>query len=76
MDNKALIVKVKKNPKGDITDVMLNNGNVYSIDEAILMARDGLIEKIIVKQGKDGQDYLRDNPTSLGDDNFNNLPQF
>ena len=76
MDNKALIVKVKKNPKGAITDVMLNNGNVYSIDEAILMASDGLIENIIVKQGKDGRDYLRDNPTSLGDDNFNNLPQF
>lgn len=76
MDNKGLIVKVKKNQIGGVTDVMLNNGNVYSINEAILMAKDGLIEDIIVKEGSDGREYLRNNPTSFGDDNFNNLPEF
>lgn len=43
MEDKARIIKVKKNPNGDITDVMLQNGNVYSINEAITMAEDGLI---------------------------------
>jgi hypothetical protein len=76
MNNKTMIVKVKKNHDGDITDVMMKNGNVYSIDEAILMAKDGLIEDIIIGQSKNGREYLRSKPTGRQDDNLDNLPQF
>ena len=44
MNNKAIVVKVKKNPYGEITDVVLDNGNVYSISEAISMVDAGIIE--------------------------------
>ena len=36
MNDTTKIVKVKKNNDGDITDVMLQNGNVFSIKEASL----------------------------------------
>jgi hypothetical protein len=76
MDRKALVVKVKKNNDGEITDVMLDNGKVHSIDEAISLSRDGYIEDIIVKQGENGKEYYRNNPTSLGDDSFHHIPEF
>lgn len=76
MLRKALVVKVKKDENGRVTDVMLDNGKVYSIDEAISMSRDGLIEDIIIKQGENGREYFRDNPTNHGNDSFNHLPLF
>lgn len=76
MGARLLIVKVKKDPDGRITDVMLNNGEVYPIDEAISMSREGLIEEIIVKEGENGREYYRNNPTSLWDDSFYHLPEF
>lgn len=60
MKDKTRIVKVKKNPNGDITDVMLENGNVYSLDEAEMMARDGLISGV----------------NDLKEDNLKRLPAF
>lgn len=52
MNNKARITKVKRSPRGNITDVVLENGNVYSVDEAISMAEDGLIEGVDVSRQK------------------------
>ncbi|MFL0267483.1 DUF3892 domain-containing protein [Candidatus Clostridium radicumherbarum] len=76
MDNKSKVQKVKKNPDGDITDVMLDNGNVYSIDEAIMMTRDGLIEGVNVGKAKNGREYLRSNPNGEEGDNLENKPTF
>lgn len=76
MDHQTKIIKVKKNPDGDITDVMLENGNVYSIDEAITMAKDHAIEGMNVGRAKNGREYLRSNPNDKQDDNLNNLPTF
>lgn len=76
MDNKSKIVKVKKNPDGDITDVMLENGNVYSINEAIMMAKDGLIEGVNASKAKNGREYLRSNPNNNDYDNLDNLETF
>lgn len=36
MQETGKIVKVRKNNDGDITDIMLQNGNVFSINEASL----------------------------------------
>lgn len=76
MEDKTKIVKVKKNPEGDITDIMIDNGNVYSIDEAIMMAKDGLIENVNVGQAKNGREYLRSNPNGDKSDNLDSLPNF
>lgn len=72
----ASIVKVRKNKDGDITDVMLNNGNIYSINEAIMMARDGLIEGVNSGRAKNGREFLRSDPNGTEKDNLDNLPTF
>lgn len=76
MSSKQKIQKVKKNFDGDITDVMLENGNVYSVNEAIAMAKDGLIEGVNVGKAKNGREYLRSNPNDREGDNLDNLPNF
>lgn len=70
------IIKVKKNPEGDITDVMLENGNVYSINEAIMMAKDGHIEGVNVGKAKNGREYLRGNPNEDENDNLDQMTTF
>jgi hypothetical protein len=76
MVDQAKIIKVKKNPDGDITDVMLDNGNVYSINEAMMMAKDDLISGVNVSEAKSGRNYLRSNPNGSKGDNLDNLPEF
>jgi hypothetical protein len=74
MKDTTTIKKVRKNSDGDITDIMLENGSVYSIDEAILMAKDGLIEGVNVSRAKNGREYLRSDPNGSKRDNLDNLP--
>ncbi|MBV7272528.1 DUF3892 domain-containing protein [Clostridiaceae bacterium UIB06] len=76
MDNKSKVVKVKKNNDGDITDIMLENGNIYSIDEAIMMVKDDLIEGVNVGKARNGREYLRSNPNDNEGDNLDNMPTF
>ncbi|MCM0648533.1 DUF3892 domain-containing protein [Clostridium swellfunianum] len=76
MDSKSQIVKVKKNQDGDITDVMLDNGNVYSINEAITMTREGIIQGVNVGKARNGREYLRSNPNDREGDNLDNIPTF
>lgn len=76
MKDKAKIIKVKKNTDGDITDVMLENGNVYSVNDVIGMAKHGIIEGVNVGRAKNGREFLRSNPNSFTSDNLDNLPTF
>ncbi|MGY0372933.1 DUF3892 domain-containing protein [Clostridium sp. JNZ J1-5] len=76
MSDKAKIIKVKKNSHGDITDVMTDNGNVYAINDAIMMARDGVIEGVNVGRAKNGREYLRSNPNGSENDNLDNMETF
>ncbi|AOT72592.1 DUF3892 domain-containing protein [Geosporobacter ferrireducens] len=76
MNDKAKIIKVRKNAQGDITDVMLNDGNVYSVNDAVALAKDHKIEGINVGQAKNGREYLRSNPNDIQSDNLDNLPVF
>jgi len=73
---KAKIVKIRKNLEGDITDIMLENGNVYSINEAVMMAKDGLISGVNVSHGKNGREYLRSNADEFKGNNLDNLETF
>jgi tRNA-dihydrouridine synthase len=69
------IEKVRKNNEGDITDVMIN-GNVYSIDQAIMLAQDGMLKGVNVAKARSGREYLRSNPDGSSENNLDNLPQF
>lgn len=70
------IIKVKKNSDGDITDVMLDNGEIVPINHAILMVKDGLIEDFAVKRGKSGGEFLVHDPNDMFEDNLNHYPTF
>lgn len=76
MNDQSKIVKVKKNTDGDITDVMLTDGNIYPIEDAIMMAKDGKIEGINVGRGKNGREHLRSNPNDSQKDNLDQLDTF
>ncbi|MCG8484505.1 MAG: DUF3892 domain-containing protein [Clostridia bacterium] len=76
MDNQTKITKVRKNKDGDITDVMLQDGNVYSINDAIMMAKDNKIKDVNVGRAKNGREFLRSNPNSQENDNLDNLQTF
>jgi len=69
------IEKVKRNAEGNITDVMIN-GNIYSIDQAIMLAQDGIIDGVNVARARSGQEYLRSNPDEGKENNLDNLPKF
>lgn len=69
------IEAIKKNAEGDITDVMIS-GNVYSINDAIMLARDGKIEGVNVAKARSGREYLRGNPNGSEANNLDNLPAF
>lgn len=77
MDKKSSkVMKVKKNKDGDITDVMLENGNIYSINEAIMMAKDGAIAGVNIGRAKNGREYLRNNLNGDKKDNLDSKPTF
>lgn len=70
------IIKVRKDKHGEITDVMLNNGNVLPINQAILMAKNGELEETTVVRGKDGGEFLKTDPENATDHTISNLPTF
>lgn len=73
-DKVRRIIKVKKDSSGNITNVMMENGDIYSVNDAVIMAKNNLIENMNIELAKSGRDYL-----TTGDfknDNLNNLPTF
>lgn len=72
----TMIVQVKKNQDGDITDVKLDDGKQVSIQQAIDMARNNQIQNVIVGKAKNGRETLRSQPNNTPDDNLDNLPTF
>lgn len=76
MAKESKIIKVKKNSSGDITEVMLGDGSIYSVNEAIAMAKKGGIESVNVGKSKTGKEYLRSNPNGIEGDNLDTLPTF
>lgn len=76
MNEKSKVVGVKKNGKGDITDVKLGDGNIYPVNEAIQMVKSNLIEGLNVSTSKNGIEYLRSDPDRSTDNNLDNMPTF
>lgn len=76
MNEKNRITKVKKNTDGDITDVMLEDGTIYPIEQAVALAKDNKIEGVNVGRAKNGREYLRSNPNGNENDNLDKIPTF
>ena len=76
MSDNTKIVKIKKDKEGNISEVMLENGIVLPINQAILKAKDGEIDGTIVIRGKDGGEFLRTDPNSYPINNLMDLPTF
>jgi len=75
-ENNITISKVRKNSEGDITDVMLSNGEAYPIEKAVEMTKEGLINGVNVSKAKNGREYLKSNPNGTEEDNLSNKPTF
>ena len=73
---KARITKVRKDGYGKITDVMLDDGNSYPIEDAIRMTQENRIEGVNVSKAKNGVEYLRSDPDGTTNNNLDNLPNF
>ncbi|MDF2505330.1 MULTISPECIES: DUF3892 domain-containing protein [Clostridium] len=76
MSNKGKISKVKKNKDGDITEVMLENGSIHSIEEAITMTKSGDIDGVNIGKARNGREFLRSNPNGDESDNLDSKPTF
>lgn len=70
------IIKVRKDDRGEITDVMLDNGQEMTINEAVQLASNKQIENVNVAHSKKGQVYLRSYPNGNIEDNLDSLPTF
>jgi len=63
------IIKVRKNQYGEITDVMLQDGNVYTaIEYAIIMSKDNVVKNINMSNYKNDMECLISN-LYLGENN-------
>jgi hypothetical protein len=76
MNTSQRIIKIKKDNDGDITDIMLEDGKIFPLNHAIMMAKHGAIEGVNVGKGKDGGEFLRSEANDSIWDNLNNLPTF
>lgn len=74
--NNLKITKVQKDSDGDITNVLLSDGSIHTINEAIEMTKSGLIQGVNVSISKNNKEYLRSNPNNTSDDNLDNLELF
>ena len=70
------IVKVKKDGNGTITDVMLDNGQVYPMAEAIQMTRSHQIEGVTIGRARDGNEFIRGYGDGDPSNNLDSLPTF
>lgn len=70
------ITKVRKDSRGRITEVMLDDKKTYSIEQAIQMARNNEIQGVNVGKNTQGEDILRGNPDGDRSNNLDSLPTF
>ena len=74
--NDMKISKVKKNSDGDIIEIMLEDGTVHPIEQAVAMAKENKIAGVNVGKAKNGREYLRSNPNGNENDNLDKIPTF
>lgn len=72
------ITAVRKNGDGDIQEVQFNDGTTASIEQAIQMAENGLINNVNTgaTRGENSHKTLRSDPDGDPSNNLDNLPSF
>lgn len=70
------IIKVRENSEGDISDVMLENGQIVPLNLAILMTKHNTIDGYNVVRGKNGGEFLKADSNEDEVDDLDDLPRF
>jgi len=70
------VAKVRKDEDGDITKILLTNGQIFTQQQAVRKAKSGLIDNVHVVQPRHGKSFIRTNPNSSEKDNLNEKPIF
>lgn len=68
------ITELIKNQKGEITAYKLENGETILKEEAIALAKQGVIRDIQISDSKTDEEYLVHLPDGDGNNNLGNLP--
>ncbi|MBU3147039.1 DUF3892 domain-containing protein [Clostridium sp. CF012] len=71
-----MIVKVRKNADGDITNVLTSAGEELDVSKAVALAKVGTVESVIVGKNRNGNDVIKSSSNSTTEDNLDNLPTF
>lgn len=72
MTDRETFVAVRKNGDGDITAFRTSTGRELDYEEALREVQGGRIKGANVFKGRDGDMYIRGDPSN----NLDNLPQF
>lgn len=70
------IIKIRKDNSGDVTDIMLSNGDILPLNHVITMAKEGAIEGVHVEKGRNGAEFLKIASNDIGSDTLSNLQTF
>ena len=70
------ITKVRKNTDGNITDIMLDDGSTWPIEQAIQLVKEHKIEGVNVGKSRSGKEFLRANPDGYEENNLDQMPTF
>ena len=68
------ITELIKNQKGEITAYKLENGETILKEEAIALAKQGVIRDIRISGSKTDEEYVGHLPDGDGNNNLGNLP--
>jgi len=69
-----VISRVAKDSQGEITAYELENGEIVSKEQAVLLAKQGNISGVSVSTSKKGEEFLRSLPDQNKSNNLDSLP--
>jgi hypothetical protein len=69
------VVSVRKNEDGDIEQVKTDQGNVYSLSQAIGLAKEQQLSNVIAAHRGD-REYIRTKPDGSEGNNLDSMPEF
>ena len=69
-----IITRVVKDNGGEITAYELENGDIVSKEQAVMLAKQGNISGVSTSTSKKGEEFLRSLPDSNKSNNLDSLP--
>lgn len=68
------ITNIVKDSKGEIIGYKLENGRILSKNQAVYLAKQGVITGVSVQMSKNGEEFLKSLPDGDINNNLSNLP--